>query len=68
MKFRDKEKQLLVDTFIKTGEYVLSIIVLGTIISGNFRLGYFLVGAGIFVFLVIMALYISSKIKNGKEE
>jgi len=38
MKFRDKEKNLLVDVFTRTAEYVLSIIILGTIISGRFDL------------------------------
>lgn len=29
MKMRDKEKSLIVDTFLKTAEYVISIMVLG---------------------------------------
>lgn len=68
MRFRDTEKKLLVDTFIKTAEYVLSIIVLGTIISREFHLWLFIVGIVVFVFLVIIAIYISSKTKTDDKE
>lgn len=67
MRFRDKEKNLLVDTFTKTAEYVLSIIVLGTIISGKFHLWLFIAGIAIFISLIITAIYISSKTKDDKE-
>lgn len=33
IKFRDKEKKLLSEIFIKTGEYILAIVVLGQAIS-----------------------------------
>ncbi|MBI3814115.1 MAG: hypothetical protein HY279_06580 [Nitrospinae bacterium] len=68
MKFRDREKQLLVDVFVKTAEYVLSIVVLGSIISGHFSIELFLIGIGIFIFLVIIAIFISSKIKDSMED
>jgi hypothetical protein len=32
MKLRDKEKNILVDTFLKTAEYILSIVILGMVI------------------------------------
>ncbi len=64
MKFRDKEKHLLVNVFVKTAEYVLSIIVLGSVISGKFSLGLFLIGLGVFIVLVVISLFISSKTKN----
>jgi len=38
MKLRDKEKSLIVDTFLKTAEYVISIMVLGTLISDRFNI------------------------------
>ena len=49
MKFRDKEKNLRVDVFTRTAEYVLSIIILGTIISGRFDLWIFLIGLSVFI-------------------
>lgn len=66
MKFRDKEKNLLVDVFTRTAEYVLSIIILGTIISGRFDLWIFLIGLSVFISLILIALFISSMTKEGE--
>ena len=68
MKFRDKEKNLLVDIFVKSAEYVLAIVILGQIISNKFNVQLFLWSLFIFIVLVIFALSISSKTdeKGGK--
>ena len=68
MRFRDKEKKLLADTFIKTGEYVLSIVVFGSIVSGKFNILLFLGGICIFIALLVMAIYISSLTDNNGRE
>ena len=64
MKFRDKEKNLLSDTLLKSAEYILSLIVLGQIISNKFDLSIFLIGLGIFLLLAIFALILSSFTKE----
>ena len=66
MKLRDKEKNILIDTFLKTAEYVLSIVVLGLIISGKFNLLAFVFALAGFISLIIIALIISTKTKEKK--
>ncbi|PIU18292.1 MAG: hypothetical protein COT16_02640 [Elusimicrobia bacterium CG08_land_8_20_14_0_20_44_26] len=61
MKFRDKEKNLLIDIFVKSAEYVLAIVILGQIISNKFNLLLFLTSLFVFIMLNIFALFISSK-------
>jgi len=64
MKLRDKEKNILVDTFLKTAEYILSIVILGMVISGKFKILSFFVAFAIFIALIIIALIISTKTKE----
>lgn len=64
MKFRDKEKNILVDVFLKTAEYLLAIVILGQIISEKFRLRIFAGALLIFVVLVIVSLLISSSMEE----
>ena len=42
VQFRDKEKNLLIDILSKTAEYVLALVVLGSVIAERFRLWLFL--------------------------
>lgn len=64
MTLRDKEKILLVDILCKTAEYVLALIVLGSVVSATFRLTPFIVGLIIYFGLLAEAVYISSTIKD----
>lgn len=64
MKFRDKEKNLLSGTLLKTAEYIMAIVVLGQIVAGKFSLVIFLIGLGIFLLLVIFSLMLSSFTKE----
>ena len=64
MKLRDKEKTLLVSTFTKTAEYVVAILVLGTVISKDFNIWIFVSGVVIVASLILGALLISSKTKD----
>jgi len=64
MKLRDKEKNRLVDILCKTAEYVLALIVLGSVLSETFQLGLFVVGLMIYFGLIAEAVYISSTTKD----
>ncbi|MEW6006707.1 MAG: hypothetical protein AB1595_00910 [bacterium] len=64
MKFRDREKRLLVDVFLKTAEYILAIVILGQAIAESFELFTFLTGLFIFLLLVCFSLILSSLIKE----
>jgi len=64
MQFRDKEKNLLVDILSKTAEYVLALMVLGSVIAERFHLWLFLVGLAIYFGLIAAALFISSRTKE----
>ena len=64
MQFRDKEKTLLIDVLSKTAEYVLALMVLGSVIAERFHLWLFLVGLAIYFGLITAALFISSQTKE----
>ena len=64
MKFRDKEKNTLANTFLKIAEYIMALVVLGQIISNKFNLSTFITGLTFFFLLVLTALFISSRTKE----
>jgi len=64
MQFRDKEKNLLIDILSKTAEYVLALMVLGSVIAERFHLWLFLVGLAIYFGLIAAALFIPARTKE----
>ena len=64
MQFRGKEKNLLVDILSKTAEYVLALMVLGSVIAERFHLWLFIVGLAIYFGLIAAALFIASRTKE----
>ncbi|PIP40704.1 hypothetical protein CO110_02280 [Candidatus Desantisbacteria bacterium CG_4_9_14_3_um_filter_40_11] len=64
MKFRDKEKNTLANTFLKIAEYIMALVVLGQIISNKFSPSTFITGLIIFFLLILIAIFISSHTKE----
>lgn len=64
MRLRDKEKNLLVELLSKTAEFVLALVVLGSVISDDFQLTFFLVGLIVYFGMICSVLLISSTTKE----
>jgi len=64
MHLRDKEKNLLVDILSKTAEFVLALVVLGSVISDDFQVTFFLVGLVLYFGIIGSVLLISSTTKE----
>jgi len=56
MKFGKETKRYTADIFTKIAEYLLSIVILGSIISGHFYLKIVLIGFVSFLLLVVVAI------------
>lgn len=68
MKFGKTTRKFTADVLTKIAEYLLSIVILGTIISGHINM-LLLIGSGIgFILLIIVAIILISTTENNKEE
>ena len=67
MKFGKKTREFTADTLRKIAEYLLSIVILGSIISGHFYWNLLITSGIIFILLILIAI-ITMATTEDKEE